>query len=63
MLCKVISLCGTANLESRLAVKLQFSNLLDRWANDSMSSKIDFDKSDFKLTGVQDNVVFIENQL
>ena len=28
-----------------------------------MSSKIDFDKSDFKLTGVQDNVVFIENQL
>ena len=61
--CKLISLHGTAKLESQLPVKLQFSNLLDGWVTKGISSKKGFDERDFKITKVQDNFVVIENQL
>ena len=60
---KMITLAGIVNFGSRGAVKAAFEDVIKTWEQQGISSKVGFDVEDFSITDVQDNCVFIRNQL
>ena len=60
---KMITLAGVVNFGSRDAFKAAFENVIKTWEQQGISSRVGFDEEDFSITYVQENCVWITNQL
>ena len=60
---KMITLAGVVNFGSRDSVKAAFENVIKTWEQQNISSRVGFDVADFNITDIQENCVFITNQL
>ena len=60
---KLISLYGVVNITSRDDIIKTYSDIIETWKTQNISNKIGYDKNDFNISKIQENIDLVKTRL
>ena len=60
---KLISLYGVVNITSREDIIKTYSDIIETWKTQNISNKIGYDKNDFNISKIQENIDLVKTRL
>ena len=60
---KLISLYGIVNITSREDIVETYSGIIETWKTQNISHKIGYDKNDFNISKIQENIDLVKTRL
>ena len=60
---KLISLFGVVNITSKEDIIKTYSDIIETWKTQNISSKIGYDKNTFDVTKIQENIDLVKTRL
>ena len=60
---KLISLYGVVNITSKEDIIKTYSDIIETWKKQNISSKIGYDKNTFDVTKIQENIDLVKTRL
>ena len=60
---KLISLYGVVNITSKEDINKTYSDIIETWKTQNISHKIGYDKNDFNISKIQENIDLVKTRL
>ena len=60
---KLISLFGVVNITSKEDINKTYSDIIETWKTQNISHKIGYDKNDFNISKIQENIDLVKTRL
>ena len=60
---KLISLYGVVNITSKEDIIKTYSDIIETWKTQNISNKIGYDKNDFNISKIQENIDLVKTKL
>ena len=60
---KLISLYGVVNITSKEDINKTYSDIIETWKTQNISNKIGYDKNDFNISKIQENIDLVKTRL
>ena len=60
---KLISLYGVINITSKEDIIKTYSDIIETWKTQNISNKIGYDKNDFNISKIQENIDLVKTRL
>ena len=60
---KIISLYGVVNITSKKDIIKTYSDIIETWKTQNISNKIGYDKNDFNISKIQENIDLVKTRL
>ena len=60
---KLISLYGVVNITSKEDINKTYSDIIETWKIQNISHKIGYDKNDFNISKIQENIDLVKTRL
>ena len=60
---KLISLYGVVNITSKEDINKTYSDIIETWKTQNISNKIGYDKNDFNISKIQENIDLVKTKL
>ena len=60
---KLISLYGVVNITSKEDINKTYSDIIETWKAQNISHKIGYDKNDFNISKIQENIDLVKTRL
>ena len=60
---KLISLYGVVNINSEEDIIKTYSDIIETWKTQNISNKIGYDKNDFNISKIQENIDLVKTRL
>ena len=60
---KLISLYGVVNINSKEDIIKTYSDIIETWKTQNISNKIGYDKNDFNISKIQENIDLVKTRL
>ena len=60
---KLISLYGVVNITCKEDINKTYSDIIETWKTQNISNKIGYDKNDFNISKIQENIDLVKTRL